>query len=142
MAYILLFSGAMLQIRTRWRKNRRRKRSKNLTISLNLWLASLASRLRIPGLILLDLSGLVIASNFRGPKTDELAALVPLLARPNEEGVRLIDRRRVPLSIQPMEHRGETLFVCAVGERIRRENGARIAAIGVRRILKEHHLEI
>ena len=124
------------------RRNRRKKRSNNLTAALTLWLASLASRLRIPGLILLDLSGLVIASNLRGPKTDELAALVPLLARRGTDGVRPMDRHRVPLAIQLMEHEGGTLYVCAVGERVRRESGARIAALGIRRILREHHLEI
>lgn len=124
------------------RSERRLNRSNNPNLALKMWLASLSQRLRVPGFIVTDQTGLVVATNMKGPKADEVAAMAPMLSKRDEAGVRPVDRHRVPLTIHELDHRGATLLICAVGDRIRRETGARIAAHGIRRILKERRLQV
>lgn len=121
---------------------RRLNRSSNPNLALKLWLASLSQRLRVPGFIITDHAGLVVATNLKGPKADEVGAMAPMLSRRDEVGVRPVDRHGVPLTIHEMDHRGRTLLICAVGDRIRRETGARVAVHGIRRILKEQQLDV
>lgn len=117
---------------------RRRKRSSFAGLALQYWFRAVASRKRLMALVLADSAGLLVASSFQGPEAEELAALAPLLARPGQPGAALESAPRVPLEIRPMQIDRTSLYLCAVGDRRRTEDGLRLAEGGVHRILTTH----
>jgi len=120
------------------RVDRRRKRSERAEEALGLWLRSTAQRMRIPGLVLADSAGLLVASNLDTDRSEELAALAPLLLRRDAQGRTPVERHKVPMAIHAVEHEGDSLLLIAVsGDFDRRERGLAAARLGVRRILKE-----
>jgi hypothetical protein len=119
-------------------RERRRKRSSYIGLSLQYWLASVAQRKKLMALVLADSGGLLVASSFKGPEAEELAALAPLLARPGEPGAALERAPNVPLAVRPMRIDQTSLYLCAVGNQSSREEGIRLAVGGVRRILATH----
>ena len=91
-----------------------------------------------PGLVLADSTGLLVASNLDTDRSEELAALAPLLLRRDAEGYTPVERHKVPMAIHAVEHEGAALLLIAVcGEVDRRERGLAAAGLGVRRILRE-----
>lgn len=120
------------------RIERRKERSTNPVDALSLWLSSISRQNRLVGFVLADESGLLLASNMRSEKVEELAALAPLLVRRDQEGRRPLDRHQVPVSIQRVDTGGSApVLLCALGEPTRRDRGLRAAAPGVRRILQQ-----
>lgn len=117
---------------------RRRKRSSFAGLALQYWLGAVARQNRLMALVLADSAGLLIASSFRGPEAEELAAMAPLLARPGQPGAPLEEAPRLPLEIQPLRIDRTSLYLCAIGERGRIGDGLKKAAGGVRRILTTH----
>jgi len=114
---------------------RRRKRSNYTSLALQYWLAAVARRSQLFALVLADPAGLLIASSLRGPEAEELAAVAPLIARPDEKGESVQARGEIPIVIQKLDVDRSTLFLCAVGERQSSRAGLRSATAGVRRIL-------
>jgi hypothetical protein len=120
------------------RAERRRRRSKVAEEALHHWLYATARRLRIPGLVLADATGLLIASNLAGDTPEELAALAPLLLRKDDRGSTAAERHAVPMGILAIRHEGARLLLLAVAkEPDRRQRGLLAAAHGVQRILRE-----
>lgn len=120
------------------RGERRRKRSERAEEALTLWLRSTAQRMRLPCLVLADDAGLLVASSLDRDRSDELAALAPLLARRDADGRTPMERHGVPMGIHAVDHEGMTLLLIAVSAEVqRRERGLAAARLGVRRILRE-----
>ena len=118
---------------------RRRKRSSFAGLSLQYWLNAVAQQKRLFALVLADSAGLLIGASMTGPEAEELAAVAPLLARPNNaECNPMPERNKIPVVVQPMRLDHASLFLCAVGDRERGKEGIRLAASGVRRILTAH----
>lgn len=117
---------------------RRRKRSSYTCLSLQYWLNAVAQRKRLMALVLADSAGLLVASSFRGPEAEELAAMAPLLANPGHPTAPLDSVPEMPLAIKPMCIDRTSLFLCAVGEQHRSKEGLNLAAGGVQRILTTH----
>ena len=113
---------------------RRRKRSSFAGLALQYWLSSIVQKKRLFALVVSDSAGLLIASSLHGPEAEELAAVAPLLGRPGEDGVQL-DRPDIPMVVHKLEVDRSSLYLCAVGDRIRGKESIRLAASGVRRIL-------
>ncbi len=116
---------------------RRRKRSSYSRLALQYWLSSVASQQRLFALVLADAAGLLVASSLGGPEAEELAAVAPLLARPNEAGRCPAERPDIPVLIQKLSFDEASLFLCAVGDRQRSRRSLKLAEGGVRRILDE-----
>lgn len=116
---------------------RRRKRSSYYGLSLKYWLSSIASQQRLFALVLADTGGLLVASSLVGPEAEELAAVAPLLARPDETGASLSARRDVPVVVHKVLLEGSSLYLCAVGGKQQSQRSVRLAEGGVRRILAE-----
>jgi hypothetical protein len=114
---------------------RRRKRSNYVGLALQYYLAAVAKRSQLFALVLADPCGLLVASSLRGPEAEELAAVAPLIARPDEQGETVQERAEIPIVIQRLDVEQSSLFLCAVGERQSSRAGLRSAAAGVRRIL-------
>jgi hypothetical protein len=119
-------------------RERRRKRSSFAGLALQYWLNAVANQKRLMALVLADSAGLLVASSFKGPEAEELAALAPLLARPGEPGAPLEEAPELPVEIHPMRVDRTSLYLCAVGNRARGRDCLRLAASGVRRILVTH----
>lgn len=117
---------------------RRRKRSNFAGLALQYWLASIARRQGLFALVLADSAGLLVASNLRGPEAEELAALAPLLARPEERAPARQVEPELPVQVLPLTIDRARLYLCAVGDRHRAGEGARTAVGGVERILSVH----
>jgi hypothetical protein len=116
---------------------RRRKRSSYSSLALQYWLSSIASQQEVFALILADAAGLLVASSLRGPEAEELAAVAPLLARPDDSGLNVAERGDVPVVIHKVLFDQSSFFLCAVGDRGRSRRSVRLAEGGVRRILDE-----
>ena len=116
---------------------RRRKRSSYSGLALRYWLTSVASQQRLFALVLADAAGLLVASSLGGPEAEELAAVAPLLARPDEAGINVAERSDVPVVIHKLLFDQSSFFLCAVGDRKRSRQSVRVAEGGVRRILDE-----
>ncbi|MCC6748276.1 MAG: hypothetical protein IT371_11495 [Deltaproteobacteria bacterium] len=112
---------------------RRRKRTSYYALALHYWLAAEAARFRMFGLVLADAAGLLVASSFRGPEAEELAALAPLLVRNGGDGKRPVPG--APLSVQRLTVDGSTLYLCAVGRPLPTAGSLDDAAQGIHRIL-------
>jgi len=118
---------------------RRRKRSSFAGLALQYWLNAVAQRKRLMAIVLADSAGLVVASSFKGPEAEELAALAPLLARSGErDAVLEASIPDLPLKIEPMKIDRTALYLCAVGAPDRMGTGLRLAKGGVQRILTTH----
>jgi hypothetical protein len=116
---------------------RRRKRSSYSGLALQYWLSSVANQQQLFALILADAAGLLVASSLRGPEAEELAAVAPLLARPDESGLNVAERGNVPVVVHKVLFEQSSFFLCAVGERQKSRRSVRLAEGGVRRILDE-----
>jgi hypothetical protein len=114
---------------------RRRKRSNYAGLALQYYLASVARQKQLFALVVADPSGLLVASSFRGPEAEELAAVAPLIARPDEGGESVQERGEIPIVIHKLSVEHASLFLCAVGDKERSRQGLRTVAGGVRRIL-------
>ena len=114
---------------------RRKQRSQLYDRSLRFWLAAEARRAELAGFVLADSSGLVLASSRDAPEVEEVAALAPLLSRPDDTGQSLAQQHQIPVSIQEMVVENSLLYLCALGDEERCEGGLESAAPGIRRIL-------
>jgi hypothetical protein len=120
------------------RAERRRERSERAEEALTLWLRSTAQRMRLPCLVLADNAGLLVASSLDTERSEELAALAPLLLRRDAQGRTPVERHKVPMAIHAVDHEGATLLLIAVSGEVQcRERGLAAARLGVRRILRE-----
>jgi len=118
---------------------RRRKRSSYSQLALQYYLSSVAQRQKLFALVLADSAGLLVASSLQGPEAEELAAVAPLLARPDEAGDQAVaERNQIPVVIRRMPVAKSSLLLCAVGEKDRSVEGIAQAAGGVSRILTTH----
>jgi predicted regulator of Ras-like GTPase activity (Roadblock/LC7/MglB family) len=116
---------------------RRKRRSTNLILALRYWLESAARRAGAAGLTLADGDGFLIASSLPSAHAEEVAALAPILARPDRTGQRLTDDASLPISIHAMTGFCGRLFLCAIGDEERRREAVRASRPGVQRIIKE-----
>lgn len=114
---------------------RRRKRSSFSGLALQYWLAAVARRKKLFGLVLADSAGLLVASNLRGPEAEELAAVAPLVARP---GAAWTGDADVPMLVQRMTIDRTLLYLCAVGHGEQRADALNLASSGIQRILLTH----
>jgi hypothetical protein len=119
-------------------RERRRKRSSYTCLSLQYWLNAVAQRKRLMAIVLADSAGLLVASSFKGPEAEELAAMAPLLADAGHPDAPLEAVPEMPMAIQKMHVDRTSLFLCAVGEQHRSREGLQLAAGGVQRILTTH----
>lgn len=117
---------------------RRRKRSSYFSLALQYWLSAVAQRKRQMAMVLADSAGLLVASSFKGPEAEELAAMAPLLSAPGGPDAPLTDAPRLPYQVHRMAIDRTSLFLCAVGDRPGRDEALRLAESGVRRILTTH----
>jgi hypothetical protein len=133
-----LTAGDQMNLTLRSRGERRRKRSERAEEALALWLRSTAQRMRVPCFVLADDAGLLVASSLDEERSEELAALAPLLLRRDAQGRTAVERHGVPMAIHIVDHEGSALLLIAVsGDVARRERGLAAARLGVRRILRE-----
>jgi hypothetical protein len=116
---------------------RRKRRSSDPIIALELWFGATARRSRVYGFMLTDANGFMIASNIPGKEVRQLAALVPRLLARGPDGRRLLDAYPIPLSVQRTGLGPSAGLLCVLGEAPYREAGLFEAAPGVRRILAE-----
>lgn len=117
---------------------RRRKRSNFAGLALQYWLSSVARQQGIFGLVLADSAGLLVASSLRGPEAEELAAIAPLLAADGDRGESTFQPEDLPIVVHRTEVDRSQLFLCAVGDSERVQQGMSTAAGGVQRILTTH----
>jgi hypothetical protein len=115
--------------------DRRRKRSNYTALSLHYWLAAIAERTPAFAYVLADPTGLLVASSIRGPEAEELAAVAPILARPDANGIQVAKRYGVPMCIEEIEIDGMQMLLCAVGDREACRTALPQVADGVGRIL-------
>jgi hypothetical protein len=116
---------------------RRKRRSSNLILALRYWLESTACRTGAVGLTLADSDGFLIASSLPYAHAEEVAALAPLLARPDRVGCRPVDEPFLPISIIELSSFCGRLYLCATGDDQRRDDGLRESTTGVCRIIRE-----
>lgn len=114
---------------------RRRKRSSYIGLSLHYWLQAIAQQHRLMALILADSAGLLVAASARGPEIEELAAVTPLLARNDDQGRNVVQRRNLPMAIASVPVDKLPFFLCAVGNTEENETSVNEAMAGVLRIL-------
>ncbi|MBI4951881.1 MAG: hypothetical protein HY908_07585 [Myxococcales bacterium] len=114
---------------------RRTKRSNVPGLALQHWLAAVAEREGLFGLVLADDSGLLIGASLPDAEAAELAALAPGLAPPTDDGARLDKWYQTQMLIEPVEIDRSRLWLWALGDRARGRASLPVAARGVRRIL-------
>ena len=73
---------------------RRRKRSSFSGLALHYWLAAVARRKHLWGLVLADSAGLLVAASMKGEEAEEVAALAPLLVQGRRPGADAPDAQR------------------------------------------------
>lgn len=119
---------------------RRRKRSSVAKLALRYWLAAEARRAQLFAMVIADSSGLLLGASMGGPEVEELAALAPLVARPEKQEGFEQPPARIPLQVRRIRHQRETLYLCAVGETAAQTPYVRFdsAVTGVSRILDEY----
>ena len=117
------------------RLERRRKRSTFTGLALQYYLRSVAERNRVVAMVVADATGLLVAGSMRGPEAEELAAVSPMLLRRNEGAASLAERYDLPMQVAQFSMEGQSLYLCAVGERERCTGGLNEARAGIERIL-------
>jgi len=115
---------------------RRRHRSNAREKALDLSLCAAARDARVAGVVLADARGLLIASNFKGPAAEMLAAAGAVLASTGEVpefcGPRLPSR----IVARRVRCQQETFTLCAAGDPRDGRTALRLASACVRRILR------
>jgi predicted regulator of Ras-like GTPase activity (Roadblock/LC7/MglB family) len=119
-------------------EERRTRRSERLETALGYQLQSSAERAELDAMILADQDGLVVAASPWGAgRSEEVAALLPLMLRGTETAmVFLGEEAEEELLVNCFEAAGTQLFLCAVGNScIQTAGELRRVQEGVRRIL-------
>ena len=106
-------------------------------LALQYWLSSVSNRQQLYGLVLADACGLVVASSQKCPQAEEMAAMAPLMKGMCEGDAQSSQTSAEAMSIHQMMVEETRLYVCAVGDQQRGQEGAEMAASGVERILAE-----
>ncbi len=126
--------------------DRRNRRSLRMCEAARLQLENTSSRYGVEALSVSDERGLVVAASADDERCEVLAAHAPLLCRGGGREVRYQVYRSISeempqtglrtLSVREFVVDGQSLFLCAIGERTQRKEAALQQAVtGLRRIL-------
>lgn len=125
---------------------RRRERSQRMCEAAHLQLASCTSRFQVEALSVADERGLIVARSSPDARCEVLAAHAPLLARSRDRQSRQAVYRSMAMemprsglrriSVREFIVDGQSLFLCAIGQRTDGKEAAMQKAVnGLRRIL-------